>query len=81
MTPQPTTVIRNKDLEAYATRLERKCMREHGASLSAGSISRHANPFVTEIRDELVFLSGDWRGAMRAAIDEWAGKWATRDEL
>ncbi|MGO9016714.1 MAG: hypothetical protein ACLQVJ_00025 [Syntrophobacteraceae bacterium] len=64
-----TEFVAHRTWDAYARRLERKNLKEHGKSFAATSISRHANTFIVEIRDDrkgMIVLSG-WRQAMKEA--------------
>lgn len=59
--------IKDSTLISYARRIERARMKLAGCSLTATSISRHANPFVIEIQGDTLIMRKGWREAMKAA--------------
>jgi len=63
-----TEMITEKQFDSYARRIERRNLKLRGRSLTALSISRRANCFIVDIRNDGTLLVRDgWREAMRLA--------------
>lgn len=64
-----TEVIKGKQWDSYARRIERRNLKANGSSLSAASITMRARGYIVDIRNDegtMVVRKG-WREAMRLA--------------
>lgn len=60
-----TEVVTHRQWDSYATRIERKNLREHGRSLCRTAIARRAYDHIIEIREDTMIVRPGWREAMR----------------
>lgn len=65
----PTEFVTDHQWDGLARRLEKKNLKEHGESLTMGSIARHANRFIVDVRPDQkgMIVKIGWRQAMKAA--------------
>jgi hypothetical protein len=55
---------------SYARRIERRNLRQYGASWSATTIARRASAYIVEIQTERMRVRAGWRQAMQQAGKE-----------
>ena len=65
-----TAWIAIRQWDSYARRIERRHLRQYGASLSSTAIARRASAFIVEIQTERMLVRAGWRQTMQQAADE-----------
>jgi hypothetical protein len=70
MSSRDTEWISIRQWHSYARRIERRNMRQCGASLSATAIARRASAAIVEIQTERMRVRAGWRQAMQQAGEE-----------
>src|SRR5713226_8696895 len=70
MSSPDTAWISIRQWHSYARRIERRHLRQEGASWSATAIARRASACIVEIQSERIRVHSGWRQAMQQAGEE-----------
>jgi hypothetical protein len=70
MSTLDTAWIAIRQWDSYARRIERRTLRQYGASWSSTAIARRASAFIVEIQAERIRVRAGWRQAMQQAGEE-----------
>ena len=70
MSSRDTAWISIRQWHSYARRIERRNVRQYGASLSSTAIARRASASIVEIQTERMRVRSGWRQAMQQAGEE-----------